>query len=303
MPAAVAAAGAIIHYLKHQLRRKIDHLTSLRCDASAEFVILDAATQTNLELVDSRSTRDASLFGVLDRTATGMGGRRLRSWILQPLREIRELECRQQMIADLLREPDLLGSIRAELKTIHDLERAAGRLSQASGNARDLVALKTSLEQIPLLKRELAKLIERNEFGTGRDTSSAKANESKNGPYQSLAARLQQEIEAMPALAEKLTRAVMDDPPLALKEGGIFRDGFDPDLDELRASIAGRQELDRRVTGTGNRRHRHQIVEGAVQLGLRLLHRNNEKQSRQRTRPHTSANKRPSAVNDSSRLS
>ncbi|HEY4283203.1 MAG TPA: DNA mismatch repair protein MutS [Chthoniobacterales bacterium] len=234
MPAAVAAAGAIIHYLKHQLRRKIDHLTSLRCDASAEFVILDAATQTNLELVYSRASRDASLFGVLDRTSTGMGGRRLRSWILQPLRDLPELECRQQMIADLLREPDLLGSIRAELKTIHDLERAAGRLSQASGNARDLVALKTSLEQIPSLKRELGKLIERNEFGTGQDNSPQPPNGSVNPPGRSLASFLQNEIQAMPALAQKLTQAVTDDPPIALKEGGIFRDGFDSDLDELR---------------------------------------------------------------------
>ena len=158
MPAAVGAAGAIVHYLKHQLRRKIDHLTSLRCDVSSEFVTLDAATQTNLELVESRSARDTSLLAVLDRTLTPMGGRKLRAWILQPLRDLTELQCRQQMIADLLHEPDLLASIRAELKSIRDLERAAGRLSQASGNARDLVALKTSLEQIPKLKAEMQKL-------------------------------------------------------------------------------------------------------------------------------------------------
>ena len=86
MPQAVAAAGAIVHYLKHQLRRKIDHLTSLRCDATAEYVVLDAATQANLELVESRSTRDTSLLAVLDRTITPMGGRKLRDWILQPMR-------------------------------------------------------------------------------------------------------------------------------------------------------------------------------------------------------------------------
>ena len=252
MPAAVAAAGAIIHYLKHQLRRKIDHLTSLRCDASAEFVVLDAATQANLELVDSRTARDASLFSVLDRTSTAMGGRRLRSWILRPLRDLRELACRQQMIADLLREPDVLGSIRNELKTIRDLERAAGRLSQASGNARDLVALKTSLEQIPSLKRELGQLIERNEFGTGREGGSAEAN----GEFVSLARRLQSEIEALPQLSEKLSRAVMDDPPLTLKEGGIFKDGFDADLDELRsASHEGKSWIaelqEREISATG----------------------------------------------------
>jgi len=112
MPQAIAAAGAIVHYLKHQLRRKIDHLASLRCDAPADYVLLDAATQTNLELVKSRSARDTSLLAVLDRTATPMGGRKLRAWILQPLRDLSELQRRQQMITDLLQEPDLLAAIR-----------------------------------------------------------------------------------------------------------------------------------------------------------------------------------------------
>src|SRR5438876_4866330 len=174
MPQAVAAAGAIVHYLKHQLRRKIDHLTSLKCDAPSEYVLLDAATQNNLELVESRSSRDTSLLAVLDRTATPMGARKLRSWILQPLRDLRQLECRQQMIADLLQEPDVLASIRSELKSIRDIERAVGRLSQATGNARDLVALKTSLQELPSLKAELQKLIERTEFGTGRDARRGK---------------------------------------------------------------------------------------------------------------------------------
>ncbi|PYM10397.1 MAG: DNA mismatch repair protein MutS, partial [Verrucomicrobia bacterium] len=141
MPAAIGAAGAIIHYLKHQLRRKIDHLSSLRCESANDHVVLDAATQTNLDLVESRGARDTSLLAVLDRTMTPMGGRKLRSWILQPLRDLNELNCRQQMIADLLHESDLLGSLRSALKSIRDVERAAGRLSQASGNARDLVTL------------------------------------------------------------------------------------------------------------------------------------------------------------------
>src|ERR671930_670675 len=168
MPQAVAAAGAIVHYLKHQLRRNIDHLTSLRCDAPADYVMLDAATQTNLELVESRGTLNSSLLAVLDRTITPMGGRKLRSWILQPLRNLHELERRQQTIGDLLQEPDLLAAIRAQLKSIRDIERATSRLSQASGNARDLVALKFSLQEIPQLKQELRKLIERIEFGRTR---------------------------------------------------------------------------------------------------------------------------------------
>ena len=226
MPQAVAAAGAIVHYLKHSLRRKVDHLTSLRSDAPTDFVLLDAATQTNLELVESRNVRDTSLLAVLDRTATPMGARKLRAWILQPLRILSELERRQQMIADLLQEQDLLAAIRAELKSIRDIERAMGRLSQASGNARDLVALKTSLQEIPALKADLQKLLDRLAFG---------ANRVKEGyKVESLAQRLQNAIQELPELAEKLEKALTDDPPLALKEGGIFRDGYHVDLDTLR---------------------------------------------------------------------
>ena len=248
MPAAVGAAGAIVHYLKHQLRRKIDHLTSLRCDVSSESVTLDAATQTNLELVGSRSARDTSLLAVLDRTLTPMGGRKLRAWILQPLRDLTELQCRQQMIADLLHEPDLIASIRAELKSIRDLERAAGRLSQVSGNARDLVALKNSLEQMPKLKGELQKLLDRLAFGTNRV--------SENGSVELLAQRLQNKLREMPELAAKLSGAVVEDPPMALKEGGMFRDGYDVDLDQLRqASRDGKNWIselqEREIVATG----------------------------------------------------
>jgi DNA mismatch repair protein MutS len=222
MPAAIGAAGAIIHYLKQQLRRKVDHLAALRCDARDDYVMLDAATQVNLELVESRGARNMSLLAALDRTVTPMGGRKLRSWILQPLRDLWELERRQQLIADLLHEADLLAALRACLKSIRDLERAAGRLSQASGNARDLVALKISLQQIPELKGELQKLIDRAEFGKERPQPGT------------LSRAVLDSLQEMPALTERLSAALVDDPPMVLKEGGIFRDGFDSDLDELR---------------------------------------------------------------------
>jgi DNA mismatch repair protein MutS len=275
MPAAVAAAGAIVHYLKHQLRRKIDHLTSLRCDAPADHVLLDSATQANLELVESRGARDASLLSVLDRTITPMGARKLRAWILQPLRDLTKLQGRQEMIGQLLQEPDLLGSIRTELKSIRDIERAAGRLSQASGNARDLVALKMSLQQIPALKRELGKLIERMEFGRARPEPARGGEGAPNvAPAgglgePSLPAHLQNAICEMPALAEKLANALLDDPPLALKEGGIFRDGHDADLDALRrASREGKgwishlQERESAATGIKSLKVRYNSVFG-----------------------------------------
>jgi len=283
MPAAVGAAGAIVHYLKHHLRRKIDHLATLRCELPDDHVMLDAATQTNLDLVESRGARDTSLLAVLDRTVTPMGGRKLRSWILQPLRDLNELNCRQQVIADLLRESDLLGSLRHALKSIRDIERAAGRLSQASGNARDLVALKNSLQHIPQLKTELGKLIERTNFGKANppvEAGVSPANSStmqptrlppqgKTGFAESLVDRLQTEIHEMPKLAAKLQAALVDDAPLALKEGGIFRDGFDPQLDELRNGsregknwINALQEREIAVTGIKSLKVRFNSVFG-----------------------------------------
>lgn len=256
MPAAVGAAGAIVHYLKHHLRRKIDHLATLRCESVNDHVVLDAATQINLDLVESRGARDTSLLAVLDRTVTPMGGRKLRSWILQPLRDLDELNCRQQMIEDLLHESDLLGSLRQALKSIRDIERAAGRLSQASGNARDLVALKNSLQHIPQLKAELQKLIERTNFGRSDSSVEAAAPAAGGKLADTLVDRLQNEIHEMRELAAKLQTALADDAPLALKEGGIFRDGFDRQLDELRnASREGRNWInalqEREIATTG----------------------------------------------------
>jgi len=258
MPQAVAAAGAIVHYLKHQLRRKIDHLTALRSDAPADYVLLDAATQTNLELVESRSVRDTTLLAVLDRTTTPMGGRKLRAWILQPLRNLTELQRRHQMIADFLQEPDLLAAIRNNLKSIRDIERATGRLSQASGNARDLVALKTSLQEIPALKSHLQKLIERTSFGktptVAENDGASHASPARTGRV--LPLHLENHIHEMPELVERLEKALVDDPPLTLKEGGIFRDGYDADLDMLRqASRDGKnwisQLQEREIAATG----------------------------------------------------
>ena len=247
LPQAIGAAGAIIHYLKHQLRRKVDHLAALRCEAPTDHVVLDAATQANLELVSSRGARDTSLLAALDRTVTPMGGRKLRSWILQPIRDLAELDCRQQFIWDLLQESDLLASLREVLKTIRDLERASGRLSQASGNARDLAALKISLQQIPELKRELQSLLDRLAFGTNHPEQTA---------TELLAKRLQGDLLEMPKLAARLAQAIAEAPPLNLKEGGIFRDGFDSQLDQLRqASRDGKKWItelqEREIATTG----------------------------------------------------
>jgi DNA mismatch repair protein MutS len=244
MKSAVGAAGAVLHYLKMQLRRQTNHITHLSTYRNSSFVILDAATQANLELIESRGVKDTSLLGALDRTVTPMGGRKLRDWILHPLRDIGLVLQRQQLIADFVAEPFLLSKCRESLKSIRDIERTVGRLSQNGGNARDLNALRHSLEQIPELKSHL------RAFGGQAHVQSGFAKEpvENSAPQEaevtvvSLAAALDIEMREFPALISLLASAIVDEPPVPIKEGGIFRDGYYAALDELR--VAGREGKD-----------------------------------------------------------
>ena len=153
MPVAIGAAGAIIHYLKHQLRRRTTHIQALGVFLSDQYVALDSATQQNLEIIRSKATNgDTSLLAALDRTITPMGGRLLRQWLLKPLRSLPGLRGRQEMIQQFLDQPFLLNSVRGILRNVRDVERTLGRLSQVSGNARDLMALRVSLECLPEIR-------------------------------------------------------------------------------------------------------------------------------------------------------
>jgi DNA mismatch repair protein MutS len=245
MPSAIAAAGAVLQYLK-ELRRSLTHVTRLSVYRNSQFMTVDAATQANLELVVSRGGgRDTSLLGCLDRTLTPMGARKLRDWILHPICDLATLHERQNLIGDFLGEPFLLGNIRETLKGIRDLERTVGRLTQTGGNARDLQVLRTSLEQVPQLREDLTALL--------RKDNSAPLLQSEHGDspepappvvarHSSLAALLLPQLHALPHIVELLTKALVDEPPLATKEGGIFRPGYHEPLDELRnASIAGKE--------------------------------------------------------------
>jgi len=232
MPAAQCAAGAIVNYLK-ELRRSLSHITRLAAYRNSQFMIVDAATQANLELVVARGGgRDTSLLGCLDRTHTPMGARKMRDWILHPLCDLAVLHARQELIGRFIAEPFILGNLRETLKGIRDLERTIGRLTQTGGNGRDLQVLRTSLEQIPQLRTDIESLLR------GPDalvTSSAPAGNLQ------LAASIHADLHTLPHVVELLTKAIVDEPPAMTKEGGIFRDGYHAPLDELRhASRAGK---------------------------------------------------------------
>jgi DNA mismatch repair protein MutS len=234
LPAAVCAAGAIVHYLKNELRRSLSHLTRLTVYRNSQFMVLDAATQANLELVQTRGGgRDTSLLASLDRTVTPMGARKLRDWILHPLCDLVELRARQQFIGELLGEAFLLGNLRETLKSIRDLERTVGRLTQTGGNARDLTVLRTGLEVIPNLRADLEAL--RSSFASLTSFASSGTAKEQKDETDSLR-QILRDLHALPHVVELLGRAIVDEPPALTKEGGMFRDGYFAALDELRAA-------------------------------------------------------------------
>ncbi|KAB2644458.1 MAG: DNA mismatch repair protein MutS [Verrucomicrobia bacterium] len=250
MPAAIGAAGAILHYLKTELRRSLGHITRLAVYQNSQFMVLDATTQANLELVQARGGgRDTSLLSALDRTVTPMGARKLRDWILHPLCDLGALGARQQMIADFLAEPFLLGNIRETLKSIRDMERTVGRLTQTGGNARDLQVLRTSLEQIPQLKADLHALVAAPRpdalaslpgrvgvppAGSGILPERSPAAERPSGGTFTLPETILADLHPLPHLVDLLAKAIVDEPPALTREGGMFRDGYHAPLDELR---------------------------------------------------------------------
>ena len=182
MTAALGASGAVLHYLSYQLRRPTDHLRRISVRATENAVLIDQASQRNLDLVDSRGGVKLSLLGTLDRTSTPMGARKLRDWLLHPLCDLEKLLARQEVIAVLLQEPYLMSKLRESLKNVRDMERLTGRISQGAGNARDLQALASSLSRIPALRDDLESLpgggemLEKERKRTGIDSLKIRFN-------------------------------------------------------------------------------------------------------------------------------
>lgn len=245
--AALGAAAAILHYLKHQLRRSTDHLRTLALRRTEGTVLIDAASRRNLDLVEARGGMKNTLLGTLDTTSTPMGARLLREWILHPICELNELTRRQNIIAAFLREPFLMSKLRDSLRHVRDMERLTSRLAQGAGNARDLLALATSLASLPEITEDLS-AIALSEIALSA---------------------LRDRLGDFAELSDMLLRAVVDEPPISVKEGGMFRDGYDSQLDELRhASREGKGWLsdmearERQATGIDSLKIRYNNVFG-----------------------------------------
>ncbi len=211
MIVAVSAAGALLNYLEETqkdtvLFRKISVLRR------ASHMFLDAATLRNLEITrNMRSSEiEGSLLWVLDETLTPMGGRLLRSWLLNPLLDPAEISKRQDAVSAFINDPVRLTKLQASLKGIYDIERLASKISSGSANARDLLALRNSLTILP----ELKTVLEEYDNSTIKD--------------------LQKQIDPLAEIKLLIEKAIADDPPFTLKDGGLIKKGYNDEIDELR---------------------------------------------------------------------
>jgi len=209
--AAVSAAGALLEYVKHTQRTALPHITALSVEKTSQYIQLDAATRRNLEIDTTiRGEVSPTLYSLLNTTKTAMGARLLRHWLHHPLRDRVLLAKRHEAVAELIQK-EQTADLHAVLKQIADIERITARLALRTARPRDLSALRDSLNQLSAVEAAL--------------------QNSQSALLQALAKALQADSTATQVLAA----AVKDEPSVLLREGGVIADGFDAELDELRA--------------------------------------------------------------------
>lgn len=228
LPAAVCAAGAVFQYLLETQKNALLHIRKITTYQVGEFMALDAATRRNLELLKNVRTGETgnSLYGVLDQTVTAMGGRLLRNWVEQPLTKVQTIRERQAAIGEFTVNLEGRETVRERLNKTYDLQRIIGKLASGSANARDLLALKNTLAEVPPLRDLL----------------------SKSAAAKLLA--LAKSLNPLPDLKDLLEAALKEDLPFSIKEGGMIKSSFNPELARLiEASTQGRRwvaELEQR---------------------------------------------------------
>ncbi|MCK6257092.1 DNA mismatch repair protein MutS [Fictibacillus sp. KIGAM418] len=213
------ACGRLFHYLLHTQKRSLEHLQPLSIQHINEFMKLDSFSKRNLELVETNRSKGkkGSLLWLLDRTVTGMGSRRLKQWIEQPLLVPALIEQRLNVVEELIQEFFVREELRDKLKRVYDLERLAGKVSFGNITARDLIQLKQTLGSVPGIKQTLSQL---------------------SNPYSK---DLADKMDSHEELYHYLESSLHDDPPLSIKEGGLIKDGYHDELDTYRdASVNGK---------------------------------------------------------------
>ncbi len=245
MSAALAAASAAFLFLSETQGKSLKNIRKVRAHKPASYMMLDETALKNLEVIESPSGRDGTLLHCLGRTVTSMGGRRLSSWLVRPLMDLHAIALRHEAVAELADNFSTRDMLRDSLKGISDLERLMGRICSGVAGPRDLASLRNSLDALPKVRAAIA------ESGALR-LSELKSVFSDN-----------RELRAL------LGEALSDEPPPALKDGGVIRAGYNPELDELRkyfsdgrGIIAGIEAEERAKTGIDTLKVRYNKVFG-----------------------------------------
>lgn len=243
--AGLAAAGALFEYVSATQKGRLPHLTAIAAEAASDSVLLDSATRRNLELTKNLSGDDQfTLAGVLDTAHTPMGSRALRRWIQRPLRNVEILRTRHQSIASWLDAPAELSDAREHLRGIGDIERILGRVALRSARPTDLAQLGRSLAVIPALI-DIQALVDPDRQGV-------------LGPP----------LNAHSETAVLLSRAIVDSPPQVIRDGGVIREGYDAELDELRSLSANQDAF---LTDL-EQRERERLELPTLKLGYNRVH-------------------------------
>ena len=299
---AMCAAGAVIHYLRENAARGDDapslealrHIDRIRYYEQQDALTLDPVSVRNLELLSPIFTEEAkgsgptTLIAALDATVTGMGARLLRSWILRPLIDMDAIEARLDAVAHLLQQTVVRGEIRKELRGIQDLERLTSRITLGQAMPRELVALRKSLAQLPVLRQFT---VDSSQSTASRKETANEKEEARNSRFDArgdkapwrgseLLRSLHEEIDELGDIRELLERAIGDEPPATANDPGIIRRGYDTELDELRdlsknskEIIAAMEERERKRTGIGSLKIRYNQVFGYyVEISKPNLH-------------------------------
>lgn len=234
LTAGIIAAGAVLNYLNETQRVNLSHLNRISLYNPSDYMILDHSTKRNLEITFSMNDggREGSLISILDKTQTAMGGRLLKKWISAPLRDLDPIKKRHDSVEELLKNKKVRKELTENLNEIGDLERLISRICTSRATPREVVAVKLSLKKIPAAKELLDQL---------------KVSTLKN---------ISEQLDPLENIVEKISAAIIDSPPAAVNEGGIIKNGFSPELDELRdISLHGKewiatlQQTERERTG------------------------------------------------------
>ena len=210
----VLAAGALFLYLQKTQKTALSHMAGIRPYSAEKYMLIDSSSRRNLELVETlrEKQKRGSLLWVLDKTKTAMGARTLRSYVEQPLIDQEEIENRLSAIEELNEHPMLRDEIREYLQPVYDLERLISRISYKSANPRDMIAFASSLEMLPHIKQVM------KEFSSP------------------VLKQLEEEMDSLLDISGLIKKAIVDEPPLAQKDGGIIREGYNEDVDKFRRS-------------------------------------------------------------------